>query len=104
MWIECRLEVYNGTTWGTVCDDQFNEKDATVACRMFTDSSIETRGKYSSAEFGQGFLPILFDNLQCHGNESSLFNCTHAGIGTHNCGHSEDVGIYCRWKDLPQLM
>ena len=42
---------------------------------------------------GTGF--ILLDNVQCTGNESSLSQCPHAGIGNHNCDHSEDAGMRC---------
>ena len=52
-----------------------------------------------SAYFGRGSGPIVLDNLQCTGNEVSLFSCTHNGIRTHNCGHREDAGVVCEWKN-----
>lgn len=47
--------------------------------------------------FGQGVLhAIHLDNVECNGNESSLLDCTHAGVGNEDCNHHEDVGIICR--------
>ena len=40
-------------------------------------------------------LPILLDDLQCNGDERSLLECSHRGVGVHNCLHSEDVGVIC---------
>ena len=45
---------------------------------------------------GGSFTPIHLDDVQCIGNESSLLNCTHGGIGEHDCDHQQDVGIICQ--------
>ena len=40
---------------------------------------------------------IWLDDLECSGNENSIFDCQHRHntIGSHDCGHGEDVGIDC---------
>lgn len=47
------------------------------------------------AAFGQGTGLIFLDNIDCVGNETSIFECPHNGMGNHNCGHSEDAGAVC---------
>ena len=47
------------------------------------------------ARYGQGFGPIWLDNVICLGTEPDLFTCTHNGIGSHNCAHSEDASAEC---------
>jgi len=48
-----------------------------------------------SAHFGSGFGIIHLDNVQCDGSELRLANCTHLGVGNHNCVPSEDAGVIC---------
>ena len=45
--------------------------------------------------FGSGSGQIWLDNVGCTGNESCLLSCANLGIGSHNCGHFEDVAIFC---------
>ena len=52
------------------------------------------------ASFGQGSGNIILDDVNCDGSESNLFECSHPGELTHNCGHSEDVGVVCDCKIL----
>ena len=49
------------------------------------------------AFFGSGPAdqPIFLDGVVCSGDESSLLECEHEGVGVHNCDHSEDAGVIC---------
>ena len=40
---------------------------------------------------------IWLDDLSCNGNEERLLDCTARSIGSHNCGHHEDVGVVFRY-------
>ena len=64
---------------------------------MYFTSGAIARG---SAYFGQGSGSILLDNVQCTGNEVSIFSCSHNSIGSHDCSHSEDAGVFCLGGDL----
>ncbi|XP_033106180.1 deleted in malignant brain tumors 1 protein-like [Anneissia japonica] len=88
-----RVEYYYNGRWGTVCDDNWDRSDATVACReLGFGSALEAT---RSATFGSGTGIIQLDEVQCHGYETNLAACNHNGWGQHNCGHHEDAGVRC---------
>ncbi|KAM9355033.1 HHIP-like protein 1 [Pholidichthys leucotaenia] len=92
-----RVEVYVNGEWGTVCDDLWGLANADVVCRQLGFRHALKAVKNS--EFGEGEnLPILLDDVQCDGAESTLLDCRHAGVGTHNCAHYEDAGVICSSK------
>ena len=76
-----------------MCDDYFDINDANVVCRQ--GGYVGATQYHTSAYYGRGSGPIWFDDLYCYGTETSLFDCHHRGIGSHNCGHNEDVGVVC---------
>lgn len=88
-----RLEIKFQGRWGTVCDDHFYMEDASVVCNQLQCQTAV--GFAGSTKFGSGSGPIWLDDLECHGNESTLWSCKHNGWGKNNCGHSEDVGVIC---------
>ena len=47
------------------------------------------------ARFGSGVGIIHLDDVQCDGSELRLADCSHLGVGVHNCHPSEDAGVIC---------
>lgn len=88
-----RVEIRHNDQWGTVCDDDWDIRDAQVLCRAMDCGSAVTAK--SSAYFGEGDGDIWLDDVDCLGNETSLLHCTHARLGESNCGHAEDAGVIC---------
>ena len=89
-----RVEVNYYGEWGSVCDDGWDDTDASVVCRQLGFGSSGTAIR--SAHFGQGSGSIWLDSVTCTGNESTLASCGHLGVGvTINCSHSRDASVVC---------
>ncbi|XP_062435096.1 macrophage receptor MARCO [Rhea pennata] len=85
-----RVEILHDGSWGTICDDDWDTKDATVVCRMLGYSyAVRT----FTADAGTG--EIWLDNVNCRGSEHSIFECAKPVWGLHNCSHNEDAGVEC---------
>ena len=113
-----RLEVGYHAVWGTVCDDliklPFNQAPQ-MACRMLgfeTGDVVENRNSaafsrtpaqdvasyYPGKDLASNIVPIWLDDLDCRagsGSPNRLDQCSHVGIGLHNCGRSDDVWLQC---------
>ncbi|XP_010189718.1 PREDICTED: macrophage receptor MARCO [Mesitornis unicolor] len=85
-----RVEVFHNGYWGTICDDGWDTKDAAVVCRMLGYSRA-----VSAFTAAGGTGQIWLDEVDCRGSEGSIFTCSKANWGVHNCFHSEDAGVEC---------
>ncbi|XP_072169133.1 antigen WC1.1-like [Diadema setosum] len=96
---EGRVEVRRHASWddwGTVCDDYWGLEEARVVCRQlgYVDADLAL----VAAAFGPGetTAPIALDNVQCDGDEESLYECN--SYNAHNCEHDEDASVICTTK------
>ena len=113
-----RLEVFHAGEWGTVCDDQFDERvddprtrrdrrripnlAPIKACQFmgYETGHMRPRGNISMAPSAQ---QIWLDDVRCLDNQphwtgrspTKLHHCYHAGWGLNNCTHDEDVHLSC---------
>ena len=90
---EGRVEIMYQGIWGTICDDGWDNIDATVVCRELGYS----RGNATrQAQFGSGSGPVWLRRVSCLGSESKLSHCIHTGAGnTLGCSHVRDAGVQC---------
>ena len=93
--MEGRVEFCRNGDWGTVCDNFWDDDDASVVCRQLGLSSEGARA-FGQAFFGEGTGPILLDQIRCFGVESRLADCSNViGTNSASCRHSYDAGARC---------
>ena len=91
--LQGRVEIMYQGIWGTICDDGWDDIDATVVCRELGFFNGTTTQR---AQFESGTAYIWLTRVGCSGSENKLSHCMHSGAGhVGNCSHSQDVGIQC---------
>ena len=86
------VEIMYQGIWGTICDDGWDDTDATVVCRelgFLNGTVIQPPFQFSSG-------PVWLKQVKCLGNESKLSQCLHKGFGNvGNCSHTQEAGVQC---------
>ncbi|KAM6149599.1 macrophage scavenger receptor types I and II [Erethizon dorsatum] len=90
---EGRVEIFHEGRWGTICDDHWEIRVASVVCRSLGYKGVQNVHK--AAHFGQGTGPIWLNEVYCFGRESSIEECNIRQWGVRVCTHSEDAGVTC---------
>ena len=87
--------MYQGL-WGTICDDGWDDIDATVVCR---DLGLLGGTATRLAHYTSSTDPVWLSQVGCSGNENKLSYCNHSGAGIiENCSNAQDAGVKCRPK------
>ena len=78
-----------------MCDDQWDDKDAKVVCRMLGFySGTAFPGPNDGGPFGNvSSEDFIMDDVQCDGTENSILDCQHNT--NDNCGIKEGAGVRC---------
>ncbi|XP_046635916.1 lysyl oxidase homolog 2-like isoform X2 [Daphnia pulicaria] len=98
---EGNVEIYHSGKWGSICDDEWDIRDATVVCRElgYSDVVQETH----NSMYGPARYPFWMDNLYCVGGENNLTDCRFDGWGISDCEESEAAGVICKPGPLSRL-
>lgn len=93
-----RVELWRDGKWGTVCDDQWDLRDADVVCAQL-DCGYALNVTGQGGVFPPGRGPVHLDELNCTGKEDNLWSCPTAQDQS-DCGHKEDAGVICSGYSL----
>ncbi|XP_039859371.1 uncharacterized protein LOC120716087 isoform X1 [Simochromis diagramma] len=88
-----RVEVYNSTSRGKLCDDSWVLNDAIVVCRELKCGKALAISQ--SVSFNSSKEETWLADLNCSGRETSLMQCPHGRFGENGCERNKGVVVVC---------
>ncbi|XP_013770203.1 scavenger receptor cysteine-rich type 1 protein M130-like isoform X3 [Pundamilia nyererei] len=96
-----RLEVKSNQSWSSVCEADFDQKDAEVVCREFgCGPPLVLQG----ALYGEVEASVSSKEFQCGGHESALLDCRSSASARNSCSPGKAVGLTCSESDDVRLV
>ena len=103
------VEICRFNTWGTVCSNSWDRREALVACRQLgypgTGLSLKSSfnllflyylGSKALRFYNRTRGPIHYTNMQCHGSETSLLDCPLQQTNrSFHCSSGSIAGVEC---------
>ncbi|XP_013788146.2 lysyl oxidase homolog 2-like [Limulus polyphemus] len=127
------VEIYHFGQWGSICDDEWDKREADIVCRLLgypeaerpTTDSLYGRSRHYFSEkscnlllihqgdkknemnsyFGGQQTQTILSGVKCTGNENNLASCRHDYIGVVDCPERDRsiAGVICA-KAMPDLI
>lgn len=88
-----RVEVYNSTSRGKLCDDSWVLNDAIVVCRELKCGKALAISQ--SVSFNSSKEEMWLADVNCSGRETSLMQCPHGKFGENGCERNKGVVVVC---------
>ncbi|OWF54692.1 uncharacterized protein LOC110441726 [Mizuhopecten yessoensis] len=90
---EGRVEFNRLGVWGALCDEGWDDRDATVVCRMLGFDNGGYRNRPEAYSYTN--QPAWMTNVRCYGDELDIFHCGHLGWGPHVCPNDNYATVTC---------
>ena len=87
------MQVYYNSTWQWVCGEHWDKHDADVVCHWLGYSGSSEAYANTTHDGANG--TTWMSNVQCTGNELSLFSCGYGGWANNSCASNQMAGVRC---------
>ena len=87
------LEIYYNGTWGYICNDGWDDKDSSVACRNLGFGKVKNF-QISYYHPNQTNEEFKINDVNCTGNENNLLSCDYSFRVTY-CYYYNHIYLDC---------
>ncbi|XP_063442726.1 deleted in malignant brain tumors 1 protein-like [Mytilus trossulus] len=104
--MEGRVELLVNGMWSAVCDDDWDNVEATIVCKTLSTFPFDRRvsGKaFRNSFFGHGTGKIAYSSVKCNGTEIDVMHCTLKEVAIPTCDHSNEAGVSCSFAEQIKL-
>lgn len=86
------VRVRHNATWWTICDFQWDEREASIVCRMLGYSGGKVVPR---STFRRDYSPMLWGEVRCEGPEQTLTSCWRRPQSRWPCNVGNQAAVSC---------